>query len=60
MERRPKELDGTDNIIVVDGIPQVGSERLEKLRGVISKVFSKFGNITNDHYALDENGHTKG
>lgn len=60
LERRPKELDGTDNIIVVDGIPQVGSERLEKLRGVISKVFSKFGNITNDHYALDENGHTKG
>jgi len=41
LSKRPKESDGVDNVVVVDGIPIVGSERLEKLKGVLRKIFSK-------------------
>ena len=34
--------------------------RLEKLKNVIRKAFSKFGKLTNEHYPLDEEGKTKG
>ena len=39
--QRPKESDGVDNVILVDGIPAVGAERLEKLKSVLRKIFSK-------------------
>lgn len=45
---------------MVDGVPQVGPDRLDKLKSVINKIFSKFGNIINDYYPISENGHTKG
>jgi len=45
---------------VVDGVPQVGPERLEKLTTVINKIFSKFGTIVNEYYPTNENGQTKG
>merc|ERR1712117_82921 len=60
MQQRPKESDGVDSVIVVDGIPVVGSERVEKLKSVIRKVFSKLGNVVNEHYPLDDDNKTKG
>nr|2KRB_A Chain A, Eukaryotic translation initiation factor 3 subunit B [Homo sapiens] len=48
-----------DSVIVVDNVPQVGPDRLEKLKNVIHKIFSKFGKITNDFYP-EEDGKTKG
>ena len=41
MCQRPKESDGVDSVIVVDGVPAVGADRLEKLKGVVRKIFSK-------------------
>lgn len=45
---------------MVDGVPQVGPDRLEKLKSVISKIFGKFGNIVNEYYPTNEKGETKG
>uniref|UniRef100_A0AAZ3SXJ9 Eukaryotic translation initiation factor 3 subunit B n=1 Tax=Oncorhynchus tshawytscha TaxID=74940 RepID=A0AAZ3SXJ9_ONCTS len=39
-----------DSVVVVDNVPQVGPERLEKLKNVIHKIPSKFGKITNEFY----------
>ena len=60
IRQRPKESDGVDSVIIVDGIPVVGAERLEKLKGVIRKIYQKYGKITTEHYPLSEKGETKG
>nr|CAG4640661.1 EOG090X01UY [Eulimnadia texana] len=60
IRQRPKESDGVESVIVVDGVPQVGPERLEKLQNVLRKLFVKFGKIINEYYALTSEGHTKG
>ena len=60
MKQKPRETDGVESVIVVDGVPQVGPERLEKLTSVINKTFSKFGTIVNEYYPTNEKGHTKG
>lgn len=60
LQQKPRETDGVEAVVVVDGVPQVGPDRLEKLSSVISKLFSKFGNIVNEYYPKTENGHTKG
>ncbi|KAK1343624.1 hypothetical protein QTO34_016404 [Cnephaeus nilssonii] len=59
LKDRPQEADGIDSVIVVDNVPQVGPDRLDKLKNVIHKIFSKFGKITNDFYP-EEEGKTKG
>ena len=41
LQQQPKESDGIDSVIVVDGIPTVASERIDKLKGVIRKIYSK-------------------
>ncbi|XP_078461177.1 eukaryotic translation initiation factor 3 subunit B [Lampetra fluviatilis] len=56
---RPKEADGIDNVVVVDNVPQVGPERLDKLRNVIKKIFAKFGEIVSDFFP-EGDGKTKG
>lgn len=57
---KPKETDGFDSVIIVDGIPKVGPDRLEKLKNVINKIFVKYGTIVSDYYPKDESGSTKG
>lgn len=59
LKEKPLEADGIDSVIVVDNVPQVGPDRLEKLKNVIHKIFSKFGRITNEFYP-DADGKTKG
>lgn len=59
LKDRPQEADGIDSVIVVDNVPQVGPDRLEKLKNVIHKIFSKFGKVINDYYP-EEDGKTKG
>lgn len=59
LKQKPKETDGVESVIVVDGVPQVGPDRLEKLQNVIHKFFSKFGNVVNSHYPTNEKGFTK-
>ena len=60
MRQKPRESDGVDSVIVVDGVPVVGTDRLDKLKNVIRKTFGKFGNLVNEHYPLDDEGKTKG
>lgn len=59
LRERPLEADGIDSVVLVDNVPQVGPERLEKLKNVIHKIFSKFGKITNEFYP-EAAGTTKG
>ncbi|CAB3978049.1 eukaryotic translation initiation factor 3 subunit B, partial [Paramuricea clavata] len=59
LAKRPSPEDGIDSLIVVDNVPVVGQDRLDKLKNVIKKVFSKFGKIVNEFYP-EENGKTKG
>jgi translation initiation factor 3 subunit B len=51
LRMRPKETDGIESVVVVDGLPVVGEDRMEKLKGVIRKIFGKFGTIITEHYA---------
>lgn len=60
MPLKPKETDGYECVIVVDGTPQVGANRFEKLKSVVNKVFHKFGNIVNEFYPVNADGVTKG
>jgi len=60
MRTMPKESDGVDSVIVVDGVPKVGAERVEKLKNVIRKIYGKFGKLINEHYPAEEDGSTKG
>lgn len=60
LQERPAEADGVESVIVVDNIPQVGSERIEKLRNVLQKIYSQFGEISTEFIPVDENGKTKG
>ena len=60
MKQQPKESDGVDSVIVVDGVPVVAGERVEKLKNVIRKIYSKFGKLVNEHYPCTEDGSTKG
>uniref|UniRef100_H2Y9Y5 RRM domain-containing protein n=1 Tax=Ciona savignyi TaxID=51511 RepID=H2Y9Y5_CIOSA len=59
VEKKPKEADGIDAVIVVDNVPVVGEDRIGKLNTVITKIFSKFGKIHSDFYPQFE-GKTKG
>ncbi|XP_049801435.1 eukaryotic translation initiation factor 3 subunit B [Schistocerca nitens] len=58
--QKPRETDGVESVVVVDGVPQVGPERFEKLSSVINKLFSKVGVIVNEYYPKTEDGTTKG
>lgn len=60
MKLRPKETDGVESVVVVDGVPVVGGDRVEKLKNVIRKIYSKFGKLVNEHYPLEADGNTKG
>jgi len=60
MRMKPKESDGVDSVIVVDNVPIVGGDRVDKLKNVIRKIYSKFGKLMNEHYPLDEEQKTKG
>ena len=41
MKSKPKESDNVDSVIVVDGVPMAGGDKLGKLKNVIKKIFSK-------------------
>lgn len=53
---------GFGNVIVVDNLPVVASEKYEKLEGVIRKIFGQIGVITQNGLMMprDESGKTKG
>eukprot|EP00094_Tigriopus_californicus_P003747 TCALIF_03606-PA protein Name:"Similar to Eif3b Eukaryotic translation initiation factor 3 subunit B (Mus musculus)" AED:0.03 eAED:0.03 QI:134/0.75/0.8/1/1/1/5/29/718 len=60
LARRPKESDGVDSVVVVDGTPVVGPDRLDKLKKIVSKVFGQVGDIVNEHHPVEANGTSKG
>ncbi|CAG7673110.1 unnamed protein product [Allacma fusca] len=53
LRSKPRETDGVESVIVVDGLPLVDRDRLDKLKTVIRKIFSRFGVIVTEHYAQE-------
>lgn len=60
LKQKPCETDGVECVVVVDNIPKVGPTRQEKLKTVIYKLFSTFGDIVSSFYPLDSEQNTKG
>ena len=60
LRTKPKEALGIDSVIVIDNVPHVGPDRLPKLKNVIRKVCSKYGDISTEHYPEGDDGKTKG
>jgi len=61
LRQRPKESDSMDSVVIVDGIPTASRDKLDKLKGVIRKIYKKAEKIVqNEHYPLSESGETKG
>lgn len=60
LRNRPTQDLGLKSAIIVDGIPKVSADRVEKLKSVLHKLFSKCGTILKDYYPVDENNATKG
>lgn len=56
----PKESDGVDNVIVVDGLPAVGQDKIAKLKDHIRKIFSKISQVLIEHYPTNDDGKTTG
>ncbi|KAI5723588.1 hypothetical protein M8J76_008431 [Diaphorina citri] len=50
LAEKPKESDGVESVIIVDQLPVVEEARLTKLKQVINKLFSGFGNIVSTYY----------
>ena len=60
LSKRPAEDKSLDNVVVVDNAPQVGPDRMNKLKTVLKKVFGRFGTILTEYYPVDEDGMFKG
>ena len=62
MSKMPVFNERLDNVIVVDGLPEVPLEKQDRLRSVVKKThLSKFGTITEDIMPVDkETGNSKG
>jgi len=60
LKQKPKESDGVDSVIVVDGIPVVDAAKQEKLKAVIRKIYQKYGKIVTEHYPMADSTQTKG
>ncbi|XP_055357345.1 eukaryotic translation initiation factor 3 subunit B-like [Paramacrobiotus metropolitanus] len=62
---RPNETTGMESIIILDGLPMVPPERLEKLKNVVKKIMGQLASfdvaeIINEIHPLDENNVSKG
>ena len=60
LKQKPNPSDSFESVIVCDNIPVVGTEKIDKLKNVLRKYFSKFGTLVTEHLPLDEKGQTKG
>ncbi|KAG9508902.1 Eukaryotic translation initiation factor 3 subunit B, partial [Fragariocoptes setiger] len=59
LKQKPQKYDGLSASVVIDGLPQVPVEKLEKLKSVVNKVISKYGTPVTSLYPED-NGTIKG
>lgn len=59
IKQRPRMYDGLSASIIIDGLPKVGPEKFEKLKTVILKLLSKYGNPVRIEYPQDSNGNNK-
>ena len=60
MSLQPKESDDVDSVIVVEWVPVVAGERVDKLKNVVRKIYSKFGKLVNEHYLGSDDGANNG
>lgn len=50
LRAKPNEDESIDAVVVVDGIPKVGQDKLPRLKNVLTTVFSKVGKVLSDYY----------
>ena len=60
LEQKPSEKSFYEHVIIVDNIPQVKSEKVEKLKNVLMKTFKTYGDVVDTFYPQKEDGTTKG
>uniref|UniRef100_A0A0N5AHI8 Eukaryotic translation initiation factor 3 subunit B n=1 Tax=Syphacia muris TaxID=451379 RepID=A0A0N5AHI8_9BILA len=60
LHKKPQKSVYSQSCIIISGIPIVGEDRLNKLKGVLGKIFVRISETYNDYYPLDENSKTKG
>ncbi|XP_075263458.1 eukaryotic translation initiation factor 3 subunit B-like [Convolutriloba macropyga] len=58
--RKPTERDLHENVIIVDNVPQVPPEKLEKLKNYAGKTFKAYGDVLDIFFPQGENNMTKG
>jgi len=61
LPQKPKESDVTQSVVVVDGLPEVGPDKIEKLKGITKKLFKDCGSgIVSEDFPVNANETTKG
>lgn len=60
LKQKPNPSDSFESVVVCDNIPVIGSAKLEKLRNILRKLFSQFGELVTEHVPLDDGALTKG
>merc|ERR1712212_1114331 len=63
LAQKPKESDATQSVVIVDGLPEVGPDRIEKLKSLVKKLFKECGSgtgIISECFPVHSNEKTKG
>lgn len=63
LAQKPKESDVTQSVVIVDGLPEVGPDRIEKLKSLVKKLFKECGSgtgIISEYFPVHSNEKTKG
>jgi len=61
LAQKPKESDVSQSVIILDGLPEVGTEKVEKLKNHLKKILKNNKlEINSDSFPVGSNGKTKG
>jgi len=61
LSQKPKESDVSQCVVIVDGLPEVGTEKVDKLRNHVKKLFKDCGGgVLTESFPVGSNGKTRG
>ena len=60
MAECPRKHENLNNVVIVDNLPKVDPDKLTKLKGVVERIYNRYGAFRRDYYPKDQDGHTKG
>ena len=61
LSQKPKDSDVSQAVVIVDGLPEVGIEKLDKLQNHIKKLFKDCqGGVISANFPVNANNKTKG